>query len=115
MRPEAIFEVETPLGYKAVLRMSNWERHKLRHPELTGQEENVAATLGSPDVVVETSDGCHHYYCFGLGTGKFADCYLHPLVRQFATDAPGDRTVVSAWFTKVLEKGNIIWLRKKLS
>jgi hypothetical protein len=108
---EVLAEAETPLGYTAVLRRQSWERHEAKRVELRGQVGNIALVLAVPEAIVATQDGCHHYYKRGYGTGKLEGSYLHVLVRHFETDEPQHRTVVSAWFTKVLEKGDILWSR----
>ena len=106
-----LYRAPGPLGFDSILRSNNWLRHLLRHPELDGHLDDMPTLLSDPDVVVELADGSHHFYRAGLGTGKVADCFLYAVVREFATDDPGSRTVTSAYFTKVLKKGNIVWTR----
>ena len=100
-----------PFEYSAILRRQNWARHESKRPELTGQSDHIAACIRDPEIVIDTGDGCDHFYKMGFGTGKLANCYLHVLVRAFAIDDPGQRTVVSAWFTQVLEEGEMKWPR----
>lgn len=106
---EVLVEAETPLDYIAILRRQTWERHERKRKELEGQVGNVQPTLASPEVVIATADGCHHFYRRGYGRDRLQGSFLHVLVRRFETDEARHRTVVSAWFTKVLEKGEILW------
>jgi hypothetical protein len=106
---DVLFEAETPLGYSAVLRRRNWERHEVRRPELEGRVANVRSTVSAPDMVIHTTDGCDHFYAMGHGTDALARHYLHVLVREFQFVDGTEHTVVSAWFTRVVEEGVRLW------
>jgi hypothetical protein len=105
------FDVLTPLGYVAILGQDNWERHEAKRKELEGLSESVRLTCEQPEVVIETNDGCHHFYRRGLGIGRLEHHHLHVLVREFPI--PGENVtehiVVTAWFTRVLEEGRTLW------
>lgn len=106
-----LHEVVTPLGYRAILRRNNWQRHEAKHPELLGHLADVPRLLAEPDFVIANADGTHHYYRMGLGTGRLAMCYLYGIVSEYETDESGFRTVSSAYFTRALKKGDVIWQR----
>jgi hypothetical protein len=110
-RDVVLHEVTTPLGYKAVLRRNNWQRHLSKHPELNGHLSDFPTLLGSPDFVVQTTDGTHHYFAAGLGSGRLAQCFLYGIVSKYETDDTGFRTVSSAYFTRTVKKGDVIWQR----
>ncbi len=110
-----VVRVETPLGYVAVLRLANWLRHLSRRPELAGHDRNVALTLLEPHILIEDDTLCHHYYRLGFGTGRTEGTYLHVLVRCFETDLENERTVVTAWFTSVITRGELLWPKTPLS
>jgi len=106
-----LFRVETPLGYHATLRLNNWEKHQRKHEEIKGHVSNVRATLEAPMFIVEDDVGCHHYYEMGHGTGKTAGNFLHVLVQHFDWEDNAERTVVSAFFTRTIKKGQLLWAR----
>jgi hypothetical protein len=107
---QALLEQETPLGYVAILRRQNWERHEARRLELRGQADHVGLTCESPDIVIRTDDGCDHFYRRGFGEDRLSGHYLHVLVRAFPADGVEDEhIVVTAWFTRVLMKGEVVW------
>jgi hypothetical protein len=112
---EVLFSVKTPLGYFATLRRQNWEKHEQRHEEIKGHLPNVRASLEAPLLIIEDTDGCHHYYEMGYGAGMTAGNFLHVLVQRFGTDDPGERTVVSMFFTRTIKKGDLLWQRTSSS
>lgn len=112
MRDSILFQVHTPLDYVATLRQKNWERHEQKHPEIRGQVMNIRSTLERPMLVMADEDDCHHYYDIGFGSGLSYGSFLHVLVQQFDTEPPGERIVVSAFFTRtIIRKGEVLWKR----
>lgn len=76
MPDEELVRVTTPLGYEAVLRRQNWERHLSGRPEIRDQLTNVGATLSDPDFVIEDLSRRHHFFRYGFGEGATEKCYL---------------------------------------
>jgi hypothetical protein len=110
---EVLIEVQTPLGYLAILRRNKWERHELKHPELVGHVHSVEVTLEHPDFVIRTSEDRDHFYAMGHGTGSLSRHYLQVLVRPFTFLDDIEHTVVSAWFTRRVEGGELLWPRER--
>jgi hypothetical protein len=106
---DVLLRETSPLGYSATLRRRNWERHEAKRPELVGHLENIGLCIRDPDIIIDDGTGCDHFYRAGVGTGKFANSYLHVLVRAFLTEQPAERTIVTAWFTREFEEGDVKW------
>jgi len=79
---EILFEVQSPLGYSVRLQRLTWEDHSTRRPEIATHLDNVALCITQPHVVVEGEGGRVHFYRWGHGEGRTANCYLHVLVRD---------------------------------
>ena len=106
-----LIEGTTPLGYRAILRSNNWERHKTKHPEIADYLPEVSVLLSDPHLVIESGDGTHHYYRFGLGRDKYSQCYIYSVVRKFETDEDDSRTVTTVYFTHAQKNGVVRWQR----
>lgn len=50
--PDLLFEVTTPLGFRVRVTRSNWELIiNIKHPAMTGREEEVKETLEHPEEI----------------------------------------------------------------
>jgi hypothetical protein len=108
---EELVRVTTPLGYDAILRKQNWEKHLPTHPEIREQLPNVALTLTDPDFLTNDGLGGHHYHRHGFGWGSTEKCYLYLVARQFEIDEPGTRTITTVFFRSAAVRGEVLWTR----
>ncbi len=98
-----LFAVESPLGYRVVLSRNRWrEIVRFKHPALAGMQELVRGCLREPEVIRASSKdpGVHLFY----RTEERG--YLCVVV---GGDDPGERFVVTAYFTQELKKGQELW------
>ena len=108
MPNEILFEVQGPFNYAVTLRKLTWESHEAKRPEIVGHVDNVALCIEEPHVVIDSGDGRTHFYRMGHGAGKTRNCYVHVLVRERGSQ----HVVATAWFTPVLEKGEVLWFKE---
>lgn len=104
-RRRRLFTVQTPLGYRVFLERDRWRQIVSRkHPALAGQEQAVRACLESPTFVRASAKEpeVHLYYA------PSEDVYLC-VVTAPANDA--ERFIVTAYFTKNIEKGTELWTK----
>ncbi len=105
MAGKRLFAVTTPLGYRVGLSRNRWrEIVRFKHPALAGHESEVRACLEDPAVVrASAKDPDVHLYYREADTG-----YVCVVVAQ-SRDAA--RFVVTAYFTRAIKKGDVLWTR----
>ena len=80
--------------------------HILDHPEMAGQQERLAETLVSPDIVTATvKDEAVHAYHHLYDTTPITRKYMVVVVKMLADDA----FVVTAFYSSRVKKGDVIW------
>lgn len=92
-------------GLSIRLTSERWA-HILDHPELVGQRERLAETLGSPDLVTATvKDESVRAYHRLYDTTPVTRKYLIVVVKMLK----GDSFIVTAFYSSRMKKGNVIW------
>jgi hypothetical protein len=71
---------------------SNWEKHKLIHPEVVPYHHMLGVVLSDPDLVVEfaatpTRERTRHFYRRGVFSGRMAPDYMRIVVGYFQDGA----------------------------
>jgi hypothetical protein len=82
--------------------------HIREHPEMTGMESAIEATLSAPEEVLQSLSDLQArlYYRFYVGT-MVGDKYVCVVVKIVEQDA----FVLTAYLTDKVKKGNRIWPR----
>jgi hypothetical protein len=103
--PEHFEALQNHQGLTIRLTNERWA-HIVDHPEMAGQQERLAETLMSPDIVTatvkdETVHAYHHLYETTPVTRK----HMVVVVKMLAEDA----FVVTAFYSSRVKKGEVIW------
>jgi hypothetical protein len=103
MAPRVLFTVTSPLGYRVVLTRNRWrEITRFKHPALAGHEQDVRAAVENPEAIrVSAKDERVHLYYRSSERG-----YLCAVV---GGEEPGERFLITAYFTTEIKKGNELW------
>lgn len=92
-------------GVSVRLTSERWT-HILDHPEMVGQQDRLAETLASPDIVMATvKDETVHTYHRQYETTPVTRKYMVVVVKM----APGDAFVVTAFYSSRVKKGEVVW------
>ena len=105
MAKKQIFTVTTPLGYRVRLTRDRWRQIiRFKHPALKGHEKQVRECLAKPAIVRESAKEpeVHLYY------NEAHNVYLCVVTAPSDGD---DRFVVTAYYTKNIKKGKILWTK----
>ena len=109
------YRIRDPRGLEVTLAPSRWNRHILvHHLEMASQLKNVLLTIEEPEVIqLSTYDPDVHLYFRrkAAGFGKFSRLYIEVVVRLDTESVSGH--ILTAHYTNALEKGRILWARKR--
>jgi hypothetical protein len=105
MARRAVFVGSSPLGYGIILTRDRWrEIVRFKHPSLAGHEEEVRRCLREPDVIRASSkDPDVHLYYRAADRGYV--CVV------LGADSPRERFVITAYFTRDIKKGQVLWTK----
>ena len=100
-----VFTERTPLGHRVVLTRDRWrEIVRFKHPALAGHEQAVRDCVRDPEAIrASAKDADVHLYYRSTDEGFV--CVV------VGGDDPGDRFVVTAYFTTSLKKGQELWTK----
>lgn len=100
---DAFFEVETPLGFRVRSTVVYWDLiTTVKHPVMAGREEEVKATLTTPDEVrISKSDATVYLFYRTAGQKRW--------VCAVAKRMNGDGFLVTAYRTSAIKEGMQIW------
>lgn len=107
-----LFEVRDRNNVPVRMSKATYDKHLPKHPEIADYIEEAKLTVEDPELIYRDKDGCHHHYRFGLGEGKYADCYLRVLVRYPRRWGRKQGVVSSFWFSRNVGKGELIWMKR---
>ena len=80
------------------------------HPEMKGQIDKIQETLLHPDAIIKSkSDFTVELFYRHYDHTPINDKYLCVIVKTGREDS----FIITAYFTDVIKKGNLIWRRKK--
>ena len=109
------YRIQDPRGLEVALAPPRWNRHvTVHHPEMASRLEDVLLVVQDPEVIqLSTYDPDMHLYFRrkAAGFGKFSRLYLEVVVRVDLESISGQ--IVTAHFTNALQKGRILWARKR--
>src|SRR5437870_3623421 len=105
MAKRTILDETTPLGHRVVLTRDRWrEIVRFKHPALTGHETEVRTCVRDPDIIrASDKDADVHLYYRRSDRGHL--CVV------VGGDDPKERFVITAYFTKSLKQGPVLWTR----
>ncbi len=109
------YRVEDPRGLDITLTPQRWNRHVIiHHPDMAERLQEVLLAVREPEVIqLSTYDpGVHLYFRRkAKGLGKFSRLFVEVVVRVDLERISGD--IVTAHLTNALEKGRVLWARKR--
>jgi hypothetical protein len=106
MSGKRIFEITDPQGRRVIFHDDTWEHIKSGHPEITNYRR-IKTTVMDPQIIIRPPLRNSLIY---------VDCTQLHLYFNVATkvdDTLNECTVSSAYLTRYLLNGDIIWLRDK--
>ena len=110
-----VCRIEDPRGLEVTLTPPRWNRHLIvHHPDMAGRLKEVLDTVQDPEVIQLSlyDPEVHLYYRRkAKGFGKFSHLFVEVVVRVDLEHVSGDR--VTAPFTNALDKGRVLWARKR--
>ena len=99
---EAVFSVDTPLGFRVLVSHADWQAIVAKHPEIAERASDVALALSSPDEV-RRSRRDRHVLLF----------YRAERVRRWVVAVAVPRGIngrlITAYRTDVIKEGTRIW------
>ncbi|SRR5579871_1637734 len=104
-RKRRVFAQRTPLGHRVILTRDRWRQIvRFKHPALAGHEEDVRDCVRDPEIVRASAKdaGVHLYYRWA------GDKYVCVVVGGEDVE---EQFVVTAYFTKGVKKGPVLWTR----
>jgi len=105
MAQRLMFQVRSPLGYRVSLARDRWrEIVRYKHPALAGHERELRSCVEAPELIRESfKDRDVHLYYAPVG-------HVHLCV-VVAPEQEHERFVVTAYFTKNIKKGSVLWTK----
>ena len=105
MAGRAIFRVTSPLGYYVVLTRSRWRQIlRFKHPAMAGHEQLVRQCVKRPESIRESVKDPSVHLFYMSAARRHLCVVVGPSDNQ-------ERFVITAYFTKNIKTGRLIWTR----
>jgi hypothetical protein len=101
-----MFEAVTPLGFRVGLSDVRWQLIvTMKHPSMAGREDDVRATLESPDEIRRSRADASVLLFYRIERSRRWTCVV---VKRLDDD---DAFVITAYPTDAIKEGEAIWIR----
>lgn len=104
-RKRLLFVETTPLGHRVSLARDRWrEIVRFKHPALDGHQAEVQQCIRDPELVCASAKDPEVHVYYRSSTKGFV-CVV------VGGDEPAKRIVITAYFTKAIKRGQVLWTK----